>query len=107
MSTFERVTYPDGNGVRRSVLLKDVRDTGRAIIGMEVSREGDLVEPSAAALREAGAETGTRQHVILYAVGDYKTDKISRLKMVECWLTGRLVRDGKADQQTNPARYVR
>lgn len=102
-TTFERVTYPDGNGVRRSVLLKDVRDTGRAITGLEVNRDGDLVEPSAAALREAGAETGTRRHVILYD----PADKIGRLKMVECWLTGRLVRDGKADQQTNPARYAR
>jgi hypothetical protein len=100
---FERVSYPDGNGVRRRVLLKDVRDTGRAIIGMEVDREGDLVEPSAADLREAGAETGTRQHVILYAPGD----KIVRTPLVEDWLTGRLVTDGKADQQRNPARYGR
>lgn len=104
MGTFERVSYPDHLGRRRTVLLKDVtcsEQGGRVTLsGMQVDREGDLVEPSAADLKAEGAETGTVQHIIFATPGE-----IRRTKMVEDWLTGRLVVDGKADQQINRERY--
>lgn len=99
-AVFERVSYPDVNGKRRTILLRDVADNGRALSGLEIDREGNLVEPSAAALKAEGATTGVKQHLILHGPGEMK-----RTRMVECWLTGRLVVDGRADQQVNPSRY--
>jgi len=65
---FERITYRTAGGTRRTVFLERPVEFGpagaRILRGTEVDRDGNPVEPPRKYLRQHGAETGKRLHLI-------------------------------------------
>jgi hypothetical protein len=83
MTTYERVTSRTEKGTSTVILVDPVIITtsvGPFICGLQVDREGQLVEPPAAYLREAGAETGHRRHMIELALVTRRTPMTMNLK---------------------------